>query len=187
MQKLLWVDIETTGLDPANGHILEIGAIVTDTNLNELDGIKILLKPEPLDRLMGLCNDFVRKMHTDNGLFQALDGDVLNLGYSDAQIVIQNFIKKHFDDKDRPALHGNTVHFDKKWMEHHMSGLVSLWNYRIVDVSSIKVTLQNYTNFCSFEDELKRFGNQGTKHRVMSDIRSSIFEYGLYLKYFGLL
>jgi len=189
MKKLLWLDIETTGLDPHTGEVLEVGMMVTDLDLNVIDSIEIVIKHD-LDDIKSICNDFVTNMHTANNLFR--DVGVSKINELGAELQLFQFVKKHFSDSS-PELHGNTVHFDKKWLEVKMPTLSKLFNYRIVDVSSIKVLLSNHAPV-EFS-ELKALINESAKlllngantHRVLADIAHSIIEYKAYLTHLELL
>ena len=63
---LLWVDVETTGLDPSHGAILEIGMRWTDTRLDRLDGGF----STPV-AYAGPVDGFIERMHGPNGLLAA--------------------------------------------------------------------------------------------------------------------
>lgn len=183
MKKFLWIDIETTGLDPKNGHILEIAAIITDTKLNTIDEMTMLIMAEPMSVIRSMCNDFVLKMHTDNNLLEDLIMDSHMSSYKEASTCLGDFIKKHFKDGEKPEMHGNSVHFDKKWIEWFMPEISNLWNYRIVDVSTFKVICSNYSIFPSIKTEIDNYDSvyKNVKHRALDDIKKSIFEYRLYL------
>ena len=69
--RLLWIDCEMTGLDVFHDELCEIAVVPTDFDLNVLDeGIDIVIKPsaEALEQM----NDFVRNMHTENGLMEKM-------------------------------------------------------------------------------------------------------------------
>lgn len=77
---ILWLDLECTGSKTETDSILEVGAIITDRNLDELDAKQIVL---PITSKMEEdLPDVVRKMHTDNGLLEDSRGKVLASGES---------------------------------------------------------------------------------------------------------
>jgi oligoribonuclease len=174
-KKLLWLDIETTGLNPAKGEILEIALVVTNLDLEIIDALNIVIDPQKdYD-----CDAYVTKMHTDNGLFRAVKDH--GVCYQTAQKALMLFVATHFTPTDKPELHGNTVHFDKKWLEHHMPPLAALFAYRIVDVSSFKVVVQNYLP--ALAAVLKGRATTATAaHRALADIGASIKEFKTYLE-----
>ena len=69
---IAWLDLETTGLDPRTGSILEIAMIVTDDNLNQVGRPFVsLVKPLHL-RGVEVMDDFVKNMHTNSKLLEQL-------------------------------------------------------------------------------------------------------------------
>ena len=71
-KRLLWCDIETTGLDPVNDSILEIALVVTE-DLQVIDELSIVIKQPDIPYLRNKCNDYVLNMHTENSLWKDLE------------------------------------------------------------------------------------------------------------------
>ena len=70
-ERIVWIDCEMTGLDIKNDALIEVAALVTDSELNILgDGVDVVIKPE--DAALAQMNDFVRDMHTRSGLLKEL-------------------------------------------------------------------------------------------------------------------
>ena len=144
--KLLWLDLETTGLDPKEHAVLEVGAIVTD-GLTELGRYHAVVSqpPEALARM----NDFVRDMHTKNGLLDAMKSTATPWPTVAAQL--RQFVVKHFapspveqeTSNSKPAewrgrLAGYSAHFDKKWLEALAPEMHELLSHRVFDMSTIR-------------------------------------------------
>jgi oligoribonuclease len=170
MEKLLWVDIETTGLDEKRDLILEVGMAVTDENLEFLDGYSSVIMHKQSDFLTKMDNT-VLKMHVNSDLVDEVRKS--NQTGLNVEFEAKQFVKKHFDGSYKPALHGNTVHFDKRFIKYNFPSLDALFNYRIVDVSSLKIFMKRHFGLECPKEE--------SKHRVMSDIEHSIREYKFYL------
>jgi len=69
--RIIWIDCEMTGLSLTNDALIEVAALVTDYELNQLgDGIDLVIKP-PTEALEQM-DDFVRDMHTSSGLLDEL-------------------------------------------------------------------------------------------------------------------
>jgi len=168
MKKLLWIDLETTGLDVNYCLILEVGMIVTDTNLNILDSFSAVIHRTQYD--MNHMNDWCRKTHAESGLLTEVRLSGLSQGEVEQQAM--QFITKHFGD-EKPVAFGSSVHFDKKFIEKHMPSLNRKFHYRIVDVSSFKETLKILFNY--------EVPMSSAKHRALDDIKGSINEYSKYL------
>lgn len=166
--RLLWVDLEMTGLDPANDRIMEVAAIVTDFDFKEIDKYQSVVyqPPEVLKRM----NDWVKEMTVANGL---LDRMAAAPNEQHVAIEFKEFIANNF--KEPAILAGNSVHFDRSFIKQWWPDVFSLLHYRILDVSSFKVVMQN------------KYGlvfNKSENHRALEDIRESIAELKYYLGYF---
>jgi oligoribonuclease len=162
MKKILWCDLETTGLDFLSGKILEISAIVTDTKFNELDSFSRVVGWE--DDIVPFMNDYVRNMHTNNGLLDEVNFSITGLSEIDCDFA--NFISEHFG-AEKPLLTGNTISFDRTFIQQHMPKSSSLLHYRTMDVSGMVEAVQVFGGI-----EIARPAS--TKHRGLPDIRDSI-------------
>ncbi len=174
MEKLLWLDLETTGLDEVGNDILEIGMVVTDQNLNTIDTFEqVIFQPqEKLDKM----NEYVTNMHTKSGLVDKVKNSNLSLPSSDFSSAA--WIKQHFPE-GKAILHGNTIHFDRRFIRKQLPQIESLLNYRMVDISSFKECLEVYKPGNAYQ---KSFA-----HRSIDDLVESISEYKSYLKLLGLI
>lgn len=68
---IVFVDVETTGLEERAGHLLEVALVVTDDELREVGFITLIIKPE--GDWQALMDDYVRAMHTKNELLLAVE------------------------------------------------------------------------------------------------------------------
>ncbi len=168
-EKLVWIDLEMTGLDP-NGHvILEIATIITDKDLNVLAEGPNLILHQPDSALAGM-NAEVRQMHAAHGLLDEVAKSTISL--SDAEQQTFDFIKKHCQ-KDQAVLAGNSIGTDKNFLSKYMPKIIEFLHYRIIDVSTVKLLAWNwYPNIPEFEKK--------DTHRALEDIKESINE----LKYY---
>lgn len=69
---IAWTDIESTGLDEQTGHLLEVSLVITDDELNEVAATQSLVRPVGINAADAITDDYVREMHTKNGLLDAL-------------------------------------------------------------------------------------------------------------------
>jgi oligoribonuclease len=171
--KLPWLDLETTGLDEKDRVILEVGFVVTDGLLNVVD--KFSSPVFQSESELAKMNDYVRNMHLSSGL---LDRVFSAPALSDVEVVFIEFAKKHFGDKPL-TLHGNSIHFDRRFIKQHAPTIEKALGYRMVDVSALKETLTTYSP-----------GHEPAKklaHRAIADIYESIAEYKSYLQLLKLL
>ena len=175
-KNLLWVDLEMTGLDPMEDRILEIGAIITDWNLKEVATYEAAIKvgPRLVERRMkkGPAAGFWNSVPETRDALIAQNSEKGRSGR-----VIENellaLLDEHFE-KDIPVvLAGNSIHMDRRFIEHEWGRLNKRLHYRMLDVSAWKLVFE------------ARFGKKFAKreaHRALDDIRGSIEELQYYLK-----
>lgn len=169
--RMVWIDLEMTGLNPNYDEICEIAAIVTDGELNELDeGITLVVKPS--DRTLSTMDDVVVNMHDDSGLILEIPNGTT---VEDAQAQVLAYVKKHVPEARKAPLAGSSVYVDRGFLARYMPELDEHLHYRLVDVSSIKeVTKRWYPR--AFFATPEKTGN----HRALGDIRDSIAELRYY-------
>jgi len=168
MKHIFWVDMEMTGLDPAQAVIIEFAAIVTDTNCRRLAEYAEVVY-QPPEALQGL-DEWNTKTHSESGLFEKVpSGKPLDQVEKDAIALLDH----HFEGE--PAiLAGNSIHQDRKFIDRYMPKLAERLSYRLLDVSSFKLVFQH------------RYGitfPKGNSHRALDDIQASIDELQHYLQF----
>ncbi|WP_030676390.1 oligoribonuclease [Streptomyces rimosus] len=169
--RMVWIDCEMTGLSLANDALIEVAALVTDSELNVLgDGVDIVIRP-PAEALTTMP-EVVRQMHTSSGLLAELDSGTT---LEDAQEQVLQYIKQHVPEPGRAPLCGNSVGTDRGFLLRDMPELESHLHYRIVDVSSVKELARRWYPRAYFNSPEKN-GN----HRALADIRESIAELRYY-------
>ncbi|MFH9421042.1 oligoribonuclease [Streptomyces sp. NPDC017529] len=169
--RMVWIDCEMTGLSLANDALIEVAALVTDSELNVLgDGVDIVIRP-PAEALTTMP-EVVRQMHTSSGLLAELDSGTT---LEDAQEQVLQYIKQHVPEPGRAPLCGNSVGTDRGFLLRDMPKLESHLHYRIVDVSSVKELARRWFPRAYFNSPEKN-GN----HRALADIRESIAELRYY-------
>lgn len=169
-EKILWVDLEMTGLDPVEDRILEVAAIVTDWDFHEIATYEaaVLVEPELLERRM--TGPFWQEF---DAVRQALQSASANGQAS--EIVEQSMlslIQQNFNNDDKVLLAGNSIHQDRKFIEREWPMLDAKLHYRMLDVSAWKVV---------FEAKSRKSYNKPEAHRALDDIRGSIDELKYYL------
>ncbi len=159
-----------TGLDPAKDRILEVGAIATDWQLNEVaryqTAVKVDLKLAK-ERMVGkfwedhhaVCDALLEQNETARPS-KTIEKELLD------------FIEKNFDTKKPIYLSGNSIHQDQKFIEREWPLLNAKLHYRMLDVSSWKIV---------FENRLRTKINKPEAHRALDDIEGSIDELKVYL------
>lgn len=163
--RLVWVDLEMTGLDPKKCRIVEIATIVTSSNLDIIEEGPNLVIHQPED-VLATMNDYVRALHTKSGLLDQIRASTVTLEDATEQTVA--FIKKHVPSGTVP-LCGNSVWKDREFLEAYMPRVVAYLHYRIIDVSTLKELVRRW---CPHREAPKK----KETHRALDDIRESIQE-----------
>jgi oligoribonuclease len=169
--RIVWIDCEMTGLSLTNDALIEVAALVTDYELNQLgDGIDLVIKPpsEALEQM----DDFVRDMHTSSGLLDELSTGI-TMAEAEAQVLA--YVRAWAPEAAKAPLGGNTVGTDRGFLARDMPELESHLHYRIIDVSSIKELALRWFPRAFFNSPKKAGG-----HRALADIRESIAELRYY-------
>lgn len=161
--KLLWIDLEMTGLSPEEDRIIEAAAIATDFELNEIATFEAVVKvPEELmkKRMVG---EFWEKNAESRDALMAQNAS----GKESAEVEkeLLKFVKKHFGDE--VYLAGNSIHQDRKFIDKEWPKLSAKLHYRMLDVSAWKVYFENALG--------KKFVKRDL-HRALDDINGSIEE-----------
>ena len=169
--RIVWIDCEMTGLDLENDALIELAALVTDFELNQLgDRVDVVIRPEP--EALEQMGDFVRKMHTKSGLLEELEH---GMSMEEAQALVLEYVMTHALDAGKAPLGGNTVSTDRGFLERDMPQLAGHLHYRTIDVSSIKELSRRWYPRAYFNAPAKNGG-----HRALADIRESIAELRYY-------
>ncbi len=168
--KLLWIDLEMTGLDPVKDKILEVAAIATDMELNEIATYEAVVKVDEELMKARMVGDFWEKnsKSRDALITQNQNGQPVEAVEKELlQFIEQNFSKEIY-------LAGNSIHQDRKFIEHEMPELNKKLHYRMLDVSAWKIYFENALNKKFIKPE---------NHRALDDINGSIEELKWYLTF----
>jgi oligoribonuclease len=177
--RLFWADCEFTGLKPHEGDkILEIGVLVTDLALRELDAYDTFIHYDwhAVEKLMDR-NPWWDERVEDRQRMQAGLAKAPTVNEVDEDV--EALIDEYFPD-EKPKVHGNSVHYD---FHHIIAGQMprtaSRLHYRINDISGLKTDVLNYRGV--------EYPHKLHKHHALDDIRESVDEYRFLLKTIGLV
>jgi oligoribonuclease len=174
-KKILWVDLEMTGLDPFEDRILEVAAIVTDWECKEIETYEAAVKvgASLLQKRMyeGPSKDFWEKFPTVRDALIKQNDEKGRSGES-VEDELLALVEKHFDKDVQVLLGGNSIHMDRRFIINEWKRLDARLNYRMLDVSAFKVV---------FEGKYGKKFAKPENHRALDDIRGSIMELQYYL------
>ncbi|KAI5637701.1 exonuclease domain-containing protein [Phthorimaea operculella] len=170
-KRIVWVDLEMTGLDIEKDHILEIACLVTDADLNVVAKGPNIIIHQPDDVLRDM-NEWCVKQHGESGLTEASRKSKISL--QDAEKELLKFVSSHVPEKKCP-LGGNSVYMDRLFLRKYMPTLNEYLHYRIIDVSTIKELVKRW-----YPKEFSKIPQKKFAHRTLDDILDSIEEMKYY-------
>ncbi len=167
--KLLWVDLEMTGLDPKEDRILELAAIATDWDLEPMAEMTAVVRvPEELMQKRMVGEFWEKNAESRDGLMaQNTEGKETK----EVEKKLLEFIEQYFGKE--VILAGNSIHQDRKFIDQEWPVVSQRLHYRMLDVSAWKVV---------FEGRLGKHFTKREAHRALDDIKGSIEELKWYLE-----
>lgn len=170
--RIVWVDLEMTGLDPSRHVIVEVAALVTDAELNIIDdGVDLVV--HATDAELAEMDDFVTEMHSSNGLLNDIKASTTSI--RDAEDAVLELVAKHCDPAHPAPLAGNSIATDRAFIRAQMPRLDDALHYRMIDVSTVKELSRRW-----FPKAYYNQPEKGMAHRALADIVESIRELDYY-------
>ena len=185
---LIWVDTETTGLDPRRERLLEVAVIVTDDKLLEVERLH-LVTDEARHTDWSKVDPYVLEMHCKNGLW----GESLARGESvdSCSRKLEALIARHTEivpavdaTADKPAqpsrvitpqLAGSTVSFDREMLRVHMPAAERMLHYRSLDVTAFnELARRVWPEIHKARPRQPEGTPAAAAHRAMADIEASL-------------
>ncbi|HSX65092.1 MAG TPA: oligoribonuclease [Pseudoxanthomonas sp.] len=175
--RLIWIDLEMTGLDTGRDSILEIATVVTDSQLNVLAEGPEIAVAHPATVLEAM-DDWNRNQHRKSGLWQRVVESQITLAQAEAQTVA--FLSQWVPANASPMC-GNSICQDRRFMHRLMPRLEKYFHYRNLDVSTLKELARRWAP-AVLEGVRKQ-----SAHTALSDVHDSIAELRHYRRYMGAL
>lgn len=181
---LLWIDLETTGLDPAKDAILEVALVVTDNELDEAsmpcgECSEHVTEPAVFSSVIGFdrgahpnaIDPYVLKMHTKNDLWQACESAAGDDDYALASVEEKLLaLARRFCEAKTTPICGSTIAFDRAFLKVHMPRIEAHFSHRNLDVSVLGELASRWAP----EVWAKRPRPGADAHRALADVRGSI-------------
>jgi oligoribonuclease len=165
-KRLVWIDCEMTGLEPASDTLLEIATIITDYDLNVIEHGPVCAIRTSEGRLARM-DAWNRRTHKKSGLLDRTRTEGVTVAEAEKRTL--NFVRRHCYKRTAP-LCGNSIGQDKRFLAKYMPELHEFLHYKVVDVSSIKLLASEWYGK-DFKTPKKL-----ELHRALSDIEESIAE-----------
>jgi oligoribonuclease len=170
--RLVWIDLEMTGLDLERHRIVELAVIVTDAQLEVLaDGLDLVVHQPP--EVLAEMGDYVRKMHTKSGLLGEIERSSLSLDVAGTQAV--EYIRQFVPEAGTAPMCGNSIGVDRRFLDRYLPDLDRYLHYRSIDVSSIKELCRRW-----YPAVYQKRPGKAETHRALDDIRDSVAELRFY-------
>ena len=164
--RLIWIDLEMTGLDSLHDTIIEIATIVTDANLDVVaEGpVFAIHNPEPV---LARMDEWNTRQHGASGLLDRVRASQVTL--AEAERLTLQFLEAHVKPKASPMC-GNSICQDRRFLAREMPALEGFFHYRNLDVSTVKILAGMWA------PEVLAGVVKSTAHLALADIRDSIAE-----------
>jgi oligoribonuclease len=173
-QRLIWLDMERTGLDPEKERILEIALIVTEPDLTVVAQAPVLVIHQS-DVLLDAMDKWNQSTHAKSGLIGRVKASTLT--EPQAEDILLEFLKPLVPSGKSPMC-GNTIGQDRRFMVKYMPRLEAYFHYRNLDVSTLKELSLRW------KPEVYRSFTKASKHEALADIQESIDELKHYREHF---
>ncbi|MCL2872609.1 MAG: oligoribonuclease [Betaproteobacteria bacterium] len=172
--RLIWLDLEMTGLRPESDRILEVAMVVTDAALNVVAEAPVWVVHQA-DTVLAAMDDWNQSMHGRSGLIERVKTSTL----TDAEVETQAlaFLKEHVTAQASPMC-GNSICQDRRFLARLMPKLEAFFHYRNLDVSTLKELCRRW------QPEIARGFNKETRHEALADVYESIDELKYYREHF---
>ena len=172
--RLIWVDMEMTGLMPETDRVIEVAIILTDNELNTVIESPVLVVHQDDETLRGM-DAWNQATHARTGLIDKVK--VSKLDEAAVEKAMLAFLREHVPAKASPMC-GNSICQDRRFLARWMPKLEDYFHYRNLDVSTLKELARRW------RPDIARGVSKRGAHTALDDIRESIDEMKYYRQYF---
>ncbi|MBV6272213.1 oligoribonuclease [Alcaligenaceae bacterium CGII-47] len=173
-QRLIWLDMEMTGLDPEKERIIEIAVVITESDLTFVAQAPVFVIHQSQE-LLDAMDKWNQSTHAKSGLIDKVKASTLTEEQAEEQLLA--FLAEHVPAGKSPMC-GNTIGQDRRFMVKYMPRLEEYFHYRNLDVSTLKELSLRW------KPEVYRSFVKQSKHEALADIQESIDELKHYREHF---
>jgi oligoribonuclease len=172
--RLIWIDLEMSGLNPETDKVLEVAIVVTDSDLTTVAEAPVLVLHQS-DAVLAAMDNWNKSTHGKSGLLERVKASLLDEAAAEAKMM--EFLGQHVPPGASPMC-GNSVHQDRRFLARYMPSLEAYFHYRNLDVSTLKELARRWK-----PEVLSGLVKHG-KHEALADIYESIEELRYYREHF---
>lgn len=173
-QRLVWLDMEMTGLDPEKERIIEVAMVVTEPDLTFVAQAPVLVIHQS-DALLDAMDKWNKSTHGKSGLIEKVKASTLTEEQAEEQLLA--FLVQYVPSGKSPMC-GNTIGQDRRFMNKYMPRLEAYFHYRNLDVSTLKELSLRW------KPEVYKSFVKKSCHEALADITESIEELKHYREHF---
>ncbi len=173
-ERLIWIDMEMTGLSPDNDCIIEVALVVTDNQLNTVAEAPVMVVHQS-DAILDGMDSWNKGTHARSGLIDKVKQSHLDEAGVEAAMIA--FLQQHVPAKISPMC-GNSICQDRRFLARSMPKLEEYFHYRNLDVSTLKELVKRW------KPEIAAGLTKHGKHEALADIYESIEELKYYREHF---
>ena len=171
---LIWVDMEMTGLNTDSDRIIEVALVITDSQLNTIVEVPVLVVHQP-DEILDGMDKWNKSTHAKSGLIDKVKASRLTETEIETQLI--EFLQQYVPSGISPMC-GNSICQDRRFMARTMPKLEAYFHYRNLDVSTLKELVKRW------KPEIASGFTKESKHEALADIYDSISELKYYREHF---
>lgn len=168
--RLIWVDLEMSGLNPDSDRVLEVAMVITDVNLEVVAEGPVLVVHQS-DAVLDNMDSWNTATHNRSGLVQRVKASAMDEAAVSEHMIA--FLREYIGANASPMC-GNSVCQDRRFLARHMPALQEYFHYRNLDVSTLKELAKRWK-----PQIMAGFQKHG-KHEALADIYESIEELRYY-------
>jgi oligoribonuclease len=172
--RLIWIDLEMTGLDSGTDSIIEIATIVTSSRLDTIAEGPVLAIHQPDEVLDGM-DAWNTRQHERSGLVDRVRASSITMPVAERETL--EFLQRHVSPSTSPMC-GNSICQDRRFLAREMPTLEAFFHYRNLDVSCLKILAGLWA------PRVAGGFNKSSEHLALADIRDSIAELQYYRDHF---
>ena len=172
--RLIWIDLEMTGLKPETDRVIEVALVVTDASLVTVAEAPVWVVHQD-DATLAAMDSWNQGTHGRSGLIDKVKASVLTEGIVEGAAL--EFLREHVPPRVSPMC-GNSICQDRRFLARYMPALEDYFHYRNLDVSTLKELCKRW------RPDVARGFDKDTKHTALADVYESLDELKYYREHF---